>query len=40
MAHQVRTISKQRLRSLVGYLEDTQLRHEVREAVKEHLDLD
>ena len=40
MAHQVRTISKQRLGSLLGHLEDPQLRHEVREAVKEHLDLD
>ena len=40
MAHQVRTISKQRLRGLLGYLEDPQHRHEVREAIKEHLDLD
>ncbi len=40
MAHQVRTISKQRLANLVGYLEDPQLQHEVREAIKEHLDLD
>jgi len=40
MAHQVRTISKQRLRGLIGYLEDQQLRHQVREAIKEHLDLD
>src|SRR4030043_351304 len=40
MAHQIRTISKQRLRSLVGYVEDQQLRHEVCEALKEHLDLD
>ena len=40
MAHQVRTVSKQRLGGLLGYLEDPQLRHEVREAIKEHLDLD
>lgn len=40
MAHQVRTISKQRLGSLLGYLEDSNLRHQVREAIKEHLDID
>ena len=40
MAHQVRTISKQRLKGLLGYLEDHQLRQQVREAIKEHLDLD
>ena len=40
MAHQIRTISKQRLKGLLGYLEDPQIRHEVREAIKEHLDLD
>jgi mRNA interferase MazF len=40
MAHQIRTISKQRLKGLLGYLEDSQLRHEVREAIREHLDLD
>ena len=40
MAHQVRTISKQRLGSLLGYLEDPQLRHKVREAIREHLGLD
>jgi mRNA interferase MazF len=40
MAHQIRTISKQRLTSLLGYLEDHQLRGEVLEAIKEHLDLD
>ena len=40
MAHQIRTISKQRLRGLLGYLEDPELRHRVREAMKEHLDLD
>lgn len=30
MAHQIRTISKQRLGRLWGYLDDPQLRHEVR----------
>jgi len=40
MAHQIRTISKQRLKGLLGYLEDPQLRHEVSEAIKDHLDLD
>lgn len=40
MAHQVRTISKQRLRNLLGYMEDPELRYQVREAIKEHLDLD
>ena len=39
MAHQMRTISKQRLKSLLGYLEDIQLQRQVREAIKEHLDL-
>jgi len=40
MAHQIRTISKQRLKGLLGHLEDSQLRHEVCEAIKDHLDLD
>jgi len=40
MAHQIRTISKQRLGSLLGYLEDAQLRDELRVAIREHLDLD
>lgn len=40
MAHQIRTISKQRLTDLQGYLEDLQLRNEVCAAIKEHLDLD
>jgi mRNA interferase MazF len=40
MAHQIRTISKQRLKGLLGYLEDPQLRDEVCAAIKEHLDLD
>jgi mRNA interferase MazF len=40
MAHQVRTISKQRLGDILGYLSDSRLQGEVRQAVKEHLDLD
>ena len=40
MAHQIRTISKKRLIDLIGYLEDAQLQQEVREAIKEHLNLD
>lgn len=40
MAHQIRTISKQRLTNLLGYLEDPLLQNEVCEAIKEHLDLD
>ena len=40
MAHQIRTISKQRLGELLGYLEDYQLQDEVRIAIREHLDLD
>ena len=40
MAHQVRTISKQRLRSVLGHLEDPTLRQAVQEAIKEHLDLE
>ncbi|HEX9896715.1 MAG TPA: type II toxin-antitoxin system PemK/MazF family toxin [Dehalococcoidales bacterium] len=40
MAHQIRTISKKRLGKLLGYLDDPQIRSEVRQAIKEHLDLD
>ncbi|MBM3120484.1 MAG: type II toxin-antitoxin system PemK/MazF family toxin [Chloroflexi bacterium] len=39
MAHQIRTISKQRLGKVVGYLDDIQLRHEIHRAIKEHLDM-
>jgi mRNA interferase MazF len=39
MAHQIRTISRQRLRRVLGYLEDAALRQAVREALKKHLDL-
>ena len=40
MAHQIRTISKHRLRSSIGYLDDPDLRQAVRDAIKEHLDLE
>jgi mRNA-degrading endonuclease toxin of MazEF toxin-antitoxin module len=40
MAHQIRTISRQRLGKLVGYLNDPKLQHQVRAAIKEHLSLD
>jgi mRNA interferase MazF len=40
MAHQIRTISKQRLGEVLGHLDDTTLRSEIHEAMKEHLSLD
>jgi mRNA interferase MazF len=40
MAHQVRTISKQRLRAPLGNLDDPTLRAAVRDALREHLDLE
>ena len=40
MAHQIRTISKQRLKGLLGYLEDRKIRDEVCAAIKEHLGLE
>ncbi|MCX6003396.1 MAG: type II toxin-antitoxin system PemK/MazF family toxin [Chloroflexi bacterium] len=39
MAHQIRTVPKKRLGRTAGHLDDLQIRHEVREAIKEHLDL-
>lgn len=39
MAHQIRTISKQRLGRLLGYLHDAHLQREVHQAIREHLDL-
>lgn len=39
MAHQIRTISKQRVASLVGYLTDPSLRQQVQQALRDHLDL-
>ncbi len=40
MAHQIRTISKMRLKNLSGYLKDPGLQKEIRAAIKEHLDLE
>ena len=39
MAHQVRTISKQRLLQQIGLLHEERLRDAVREAIREHFDL-
>jgi mRNA interferase MazF len=39
MAHQIRTISKQRLKGLLGYVENPKLQDEVMLAMKEHLDI-
>jgi mRNA interferase MazF len=40
MAHQIRTISRRRLAEAVGRLEDGSLREQVRDAIRQHLDLD
>jgi mRNA interferase MazF len=40
MAHQIRTISKQRLGKLLGFLDDTHFQHEIQRAIKEHLDME
>jgi mRNA interferase MazF len=40
MAHQIRTISKQRIEAHLGYLQDPSLREDVRQAVRRYLDLD
>ncbi len=40
MPHQIRTISKQRLGRLLGYLDDAKLQHEIHRAIKEHLDME
>ncbi len=40
MAHQIRTISKERLRRVYGYLEDESRREAVRQAIRDHLDLE
>ena len=40
MAHQIRTISKQRLETLLGFLNDAHLQQEIHRAIKEHLDLE
>jgi mRNA interferase MazF len=40
MAHQIRTISQKRLGKVLGYVYDNELKQQVRQAIKEHLDLD
>lgn len=40
MVHQMRTISKTRLKGLVGYLRDPSLRRQVQQAIRDHLDLE
>jgi mRNA-degrading endonuclease toxin of MazEF toxin-antitoxin module len=40
MAHQIRTIAKERLRRSYGWLEDEALQEKVRTAMRVHLDLE
>lgn len=40
MSHQIRTISKQRLGTRLGYLEDADLRLAIHDAIREHLDIE
>jgi len=40
MAHQIRTISRERLTTLLGYLDDADLRGAVGRAIREHLDIE
>ncbi len=40
MAQHIRTISKQRLGKVFGYLSDPEVQHQVCEAIREHLELD
>ncbi|SRR6266513_2445159 len=39
MAHQIRTIAKQRVSGLLGYLTDPSLRQQIHQALREHLAL-
>ncbi|MBI2854759.1 MAG: type II toxin-antitoxin system PemK/MazF family toxin [Chloroflexi bacterium] len=39
MAHQIRTISKQRLGKVLGYLDDAGLQAAIHGAIREHLDM-
>ena len=39
MAHQIRTISKQRLGKLLGHLDDDGMQAEIHRAIQEHLDM-
>jgi len=40
MAHQIRTISKQRMGKLMGYLDDAEFHDKVKKAIREHLDIE
>jgi mRNA interferase MazF len=40
MAQHIRTISKQRVKVIFGYLHDSEIQHQVCEAIREHLELD
>lgn len=40
LAHQIRTISKDRLEELYGYVKDVRIRELIRRALKIHLNLD
>jgi mRNA interferase MazF len=40
LAHQMRTISKDRLKGFLGHLHDPALRQQVQQAIQDHLDLD
>lgn len=40
MAHQIRTISKNRLGRVVGRLDDLRIRDKIHSAIKEHLDME
>lgn len=40
MAHQIRTIAKERLLRLIGQLQDQSLQQSIREAIVQHLRLD
>ncbi len=40
LVHQIRTISKNRVRRLLGHLDDAATRQRVRRAIRDHLDLD
>lgn len=40
LAHQIRTIPKQRMQTLVGYLEDEPTRQNVYQAIRDHLDFE
>lgn len=40
LAHQIRTVSKDRLKGFLGHLHDPALRQQVQQAIRDHLDLD